>query len=127
MEDLIKNLLHLKPDEADEFFTDERCHILEYYNTSKDRSQSIARARVTPGVTTAWHRLTSTSETILVLSGMGVLDLYDETKRIELVKNSVVKIPKDCPQRVTNTGDTDLIFLCFCTPAFSDETYEDLE
>jgi mannose-6-phosphate isomerase-like protein (cupin superfamily) len=110
----------------EEFFTEERCHILELLNESDDRSQSLARARVEAGVTTAWHRLKGTSEVYYVISGEGQVELGEDFIRT-VAKNDVVRIPADMPQRITNTGTEDLIFLCFCMPAFEDGCYEELE
>ena len=45
----------------------------------------------------------------------------------EVNPGDVVLIPPDCRQRITNTGQEDLIFLCLCTPRFIPEAYEDLE
>jgi mannose-6-phosphate isomerase-like protein (cupin superfamily) len=39
----------------------------------------------------------------------------------------VVLIPAACPQRITNTGAGDLVFLAICTPRFTYEAYEELE
>jgi mannose-6-phosphate isomerase-like protein (cupin superfamily) len=36
-----------------------------------------------------------------------------------------VLIPPGCRQRVTNTGQEDLIFLAICSPRFRPENYED--
>ena len=36
-------------------------------------------------------------------------------------------IPRDTAQSVANTGDTDLVFLCLCTPRFSLDCYTSLE
>jgi hypothetical protein len=47
---------------GDEFYTSERCYIIELSNTPDDPDVSIARARLEPGVTTRWHRLTDTAE-----------------------------------------------------------------
>ena len=117
---------HLHPDESDEFFTDERCHILELINSVDDRSQSIARARVEPGITTAWHRLVGTQETIVVQQGEGRLELAEE-EYVDVSVGDIVRIPKDTAQRITNTSEEDLIFLCFCIPAFGSHCYESLE
>lgn len=117
---------HLSKDETKEFFTEERCHILELLNESDDRSQSIARARVEAGITTAWHRLKNTSESFYFLEGKGVLEI-GEDQRIEIQAGDTVRIPENTAQRLTNTEGEDLIFLCFCVPAFSDESYEVLE
>ncbi|WP_176603742.1 cupin domain-containing protein [Desulfosarcina ovata] len=39
----------------------------------------------------------------------------------------VVCIPPACPQRITNTGTLDLIFLAVCTPRFVAEAYRDMD
>ena len=119
-----RRLKHTKPEE--EFFTEERCHILELLNESDDRSQSLARARVEPGVTTAWHRLKGVTELYYILSGEGQIELGEDFIR-EVSANDVIRIPADMPQRIRNSGTEDLLFLCFCTPGFSDGCYEELE
>lgn len=120
------SIKYFNPNDADEFFTEERCHILELLNSVDDRSQSIARARVEVGTTTAWHRLINTKETILVKSGTGSLEL-NEDDPIELKTGDLVRIPENTAQRVSNTGEEDLVFYCFCIPAFGSECYESLE
>ena len=94
----------LKPDETDETFIDEGCHILELSNTAHDPALSIARARVAPGVTTRLH-------------GQPPVDVSS---------GDVVLIPPGCPQRIRNTGSEDLVFLAICTPRFTVSAYEDL-
>ena len=109
-----------------EFQTDERCHIIELVNLPEDRSQSVARARVEPGVTTAWHRLKETSECYYILSGKGLAQIGEDIEQ-EMKPHSIIKIPSNTPQRITNIGEEDLVFLCLCVPAFSAENYEALE
>jgi len=119
------DVIKVQPDETKELETAERCHILELLNKTDDRSQSIARARVEPGVTTAWHRLKDTTEVYYILSGEGEAEIGEE--RYPLKAHELLRIPAGVPQRITNTGKEDLLFLCFCRPAFSAEIYEDLE
>jgi mannose-6-phosphate isomerase-like protein (cupin superfamily) len=38
-----------------------------------------------------------------------------------------VMIPRDTAQSVANTGGTDLVFLCLCTPRFLQDCYTSLE
>lgn len=45
-----------------EFYTDERCHIVEIHQRSDDEACSIARARVLTGVTTQLHTLQGIDE-----------------------------------------------------------------
>lgn len=117
MKPLIKS-----PLEADEFYTEERCAILEILNESDDRSQSIARARVEPGVTTALHKLKGTSEVYYILSGKGEVELNEEISRV-VKEGDVIRIPAEIPQRIKNIGQEDLVFLCVCVPAFTQECY----
>jgi mannose-6-phosphate isomerase-like protein (cupin superfamily) len=109
-----------------EYWTPERCFILESSNTSTDPDASIARARVEPGVTTSWHRLKGIVERYYILEGEGVVEVGDLPPE-EVHPGSVVIIPESCRQRIQNTGSADLIFLAICTPRFEPGAYEDLE
>lgn len=117
---------HIPMNVDDEFYTEERCHILEILNETDDRTQSLARARVEPGVTTAWHRLKDTSEIYFILTGEGQIELGEDfVKKVK--RNDVVRIPANQAQRIHNFGTEDLSFLCYCQPAFCDDCYEELE
>ena len=109
-----------------EFFTDERCYITELSNSEDDPDVSIARARIQPGTTTRWHRLNGTIERYSIISGEGLVEL-DEQPPQEVKMGDTVLIPAMCGQRITNTGDEDLIFLAICTPRFKDDAYQDIE
>ncbi len=115
-----------RPDETAEYFTEERCHILELSNSADDVDASIARARVAPGATTAWHRVRNTVERYLIVEGTGRVEIGDYL--IEIVRpGDLVVIPADEPQRITNTGDSMLTFVCICTPRFDWSNYDRLE
>ena len=116
-----------KSNESKEFFTNERCHILELLdNQNSENLFSIARARVEPGVTTAWHKLTGIIEYYYILDGKGFMEIGEE-EGFDVGKNDVVTIPANFAQRIQNKGEEDLIFLAICNPPFSDANYEDLE
>jgi mannose-6-phosphate isomerase-like protein (cupin superfamily) len=115
----------LKPDETDETFIDEGCHILELSNTAHDPALSIARARVAPGVTTRLHRLADTAERYVILSGKGQAEIGGQPP-VDVSSGDVVLIPPGCPQRIRNTGSEDLVFLAICTPRFTVSAYKDL-
>ena len=51
-----------RQDLSKEFYTPEKCFIVELSNTADDEGLSIARARVEPGITTRWHRLKKSAE-----------------------------------------------------------------
>lgn len=115
------------PDESKEFFTNERCHILELLNNhNTDKSFSIARARVESGVTTAWHRLSDITEYYYILEGVGFMEI-GENPGFEVKKNDLITIPSNQAQRIENTGVEDLVFLALCDPPFTDANYTDLE
>jgi len=73
---------------AAEMLTEERCHIREIINSDDDPAVSIARARVEPGVTTAWHAVLNTVERFIILQGSGAVFIGD------------------APAEAVNAGDT---------------------
>jgi len=109
-----------------EFVTPERCFISETWNSPNDEMLSIARARVKPGVMTALHHLKGITERYLIASGMGIVEAGD-LPPTKVGIGDVTIIPAGIPQRITNTGETDLIFYCICTPRFSPDCYHNLE
>jgi mannose-6-phosphate isomerase-like protein (cupin superfamily) len=113
----------IKANEKKEFYTEEGCFILEMWNVPEDGEVSIARARVRPGVTTVRHRLKGTAERYVIMKGTGLVEVGD-LPPAEVGPGDVVIIPPKTPQRITNTGSGDLIFLCICTPRFLYEDYE---
>lgn len=116
----------IKHDPATEFFTDELCYITELCNSPEDADVSIARARVAPGVTTRWHRLQGITERYCMLEGEARVEV-GELPAQALGPGDVVVIPPLCPQRITNTGNTDLVFLAICSPRFEQRHYQDIE
>jgi mannose-6-phosphate isomerase-like protein (cupin superfamily) len=115
----------LKQDLAKEFRTPERCFIFESLNGSND-SLSVARARVEPGITTKWHCVDGTAERYIVAEGRARVEVGDLAPE-NIGAGDVVLIPAGVRQRVTNSGDRDLIFYCVCTPPFEQRNYRDLE
>ena len=109
---------------ASEIFTPERCFIVEIWNDNANPSVSIARSRVAPGVTTQLHSL-DVDERYLMFSGMGEMQVGDLATSVGA--GDVVVIPKGTPQRITNTGEEDLVFYCVCCPRFEPQSYQALE
>lgn len=117
----------LTPDESKEFFTNERCHILEMLDNHKsDKPFSIARARVEPDITTAWHRLNGIQEYYYILEGVGFMEIGEEPG-FEVKKNDIIQIEPGMAQRIKNTGEEDLTFLVICNPPFTDDHYEEFD
>lgn len=119
-----RTIVHPHPE--NEFSTEERCHIIELSNTSDDPEASIARARVEVGVTTRLHRLEGIAERYYILDGQGRVEIGDLPPQ-EVQPGDIVMIPPMCPQRISNIGTTDLIFLAICTPRFTWDAYQDIE
>ena len=116
-----------RPDENSEFYTDEKCHILELLHSNSSKPFSLARARVEPGVTTLWHSLKNTEEHYVIISGQGIMEI-DHSQSYAVTKGDIITIPANIPQRITNTSDNnDLVFYAICSPAFNKENYTDLE
>lgn len=115
----------LASDEAQEYYFKEGCFILEMSNDAADPALSIARARVAPGASTRRHRLAGVTERYVIQSGEGQVEL--DGVATPVASGSVVRIPAGVSQRITNTGEQDLIFLALCTPRFTPACYEDLE
>lgn len=111
---------------AAEYFFEEGCHISEWWNAEDDPEVSVARARVEPGRTTRWHRLSGTTERYVILSGRGRVEVGDLAAEVA-GPGCVVLIPPGVRQRIANIGTTDLVFLALCTPRFTRSAYEDLE
>lgn len=114
------------PNPSDELPTEENCHILEVWNNNSDNAVSIARARLEPGMTTKLHRLKGVDERYLIVTGTGITQVGDSAP-VEVRPGDVVIIPSGIPQRISNSGKDDLVFLCICTPRFTKECYEALE
>ncbi len=109
-----------------EFYTDERCHIRELFNTADDAAVSIAEARVEPGVITRWHRLAGVTERYVILAGTGRVEV-GTLPPTPVGPGDTVIIPPACPQRIANTGAEDLRFLAICSPRFEPGCYEDID
>lgn len=116
----------VKQNLSNEFHIPENCYITELSNSPDDPDVSIARARVEPGVTTRWHRLSGIIERYYIISGRGRVEIGKMPPQ-DVNSGDMVFIPPMCRQRITNIGSEDLIFLAICTPRFSDDRYEDVE
>lgn len=114
----------IKTDSAKEFYTEERCFIVEILNSNNSENLSVAQARVEPGVTTALHALDA-DELYYILKGNGTAEVNGKASGVE--PGDLVVIRKREEQRITNVGETDLVFLCICQPRFTPERYKSLE
>lgn len=112
-------LFHPNP----EFYTTEGCHISEVINQADHPEVSLATARVEPGITTRWHTVEA-REIYYILSGKGQAEVGEDV--MEVVPGQAVSIAEGVRQRIKNTGQEDLVFLCVCTPRFRQEGYREV-
>lgn len=112
--------------DADEFHLEDGSYLRELSNSHNDADVSIARARVEPGITTRWHRLHGIVERYLILAGEGIVEIGD-LEPTSVTAGDTVIIPPDCPQRIQNTDERDLVFVAICSPRFDPDAYEDTE
>jgi mannose-6-phosphate isomerase-like protein (cupin superfamily) len=77
---------------------------------------------VLPGVTTEWHSVRNIDERYVIVSGKGKVEVGDLQPTL-VFESDVVHIPANTPQRITNVGDADLVFLCVCSPRFVQSAY----
>ena len=105
--------------------TGERCFITELMNDPAIPEVSLAQCRVPPGTTTQLHKL-SVREWYVVGKGSGSMEISARPP-FEIGPGDTVAIPAGTSQRVTNTGDSDLLFQCVCIPKFTPKCYESLE
>jgi mannose-6-phosphate isomerase-like protein (cupin superfamily) len=108
-----------------EYFFPEGCFINELSNSPADGDLSIAQARVRPGEGTKWHCLKGRVERYFILQGVGLVEIAGMAAK-EVRPGDIVLIPPECPQRIDNLGEEDLIFLALCTPRFQPDAYVEL-
>ncbi|MFA6128923.1 MAG: cupin domain-containing protein [Bacteroidales bacterium] len=108
--------------DSNEYYFEENCFISEILNTPLDPDVSVARVRVLPGESTRWHLLVGISERYLILEGSGLVQVGEGEPR-GVIANDTVVIPQGVKQRITNSGNCDLIFLAVCTPRFVRDQY----
>lgn len=114
----------VKANSLKEVLTPERCFIHETWGVSTgDRKVSIARARVEPGVTTKGHHLEGVQEIYIITKGTGKV-IVGELEPVEVTEGDTVMIPAGVSQCIENTGKTDLVFYCVCTPCFMADCYQ---
>ena len=83
------------------------------HRNSVIRQQSLAEARVPPGVSTAPHYHPRTEEIYYILAGTADMTIGKETRSVD-----AIAIPPGQIHAITNTGNDMLTFLCCCAPGY---------
>ncbi len=105
-------------EDCEEFTAGDNCRLREILHPDKADvalRYSLAHATVAPGQTTWLHAL-RTTEVYYILSGEGAMRIDDEHALLR--PGDTVCIPPNAKQQITNTGTTDLRFLCIVDPAW---------
>ncbi len=91
---------------------------------SPARNQSLAEATLAAGASTAAHHHRRSEELYLFTAGRGRLRVGEDERDVEAGDCAV--IPPGEVHQLHNTGDTDLVVVCACSPAYShDDTFLD--
>ncbi len=109
----------------EKFWTSERCYIRERINIESIPDFSLADSRVEPGIVTELHSL-SVKEWYFITQGTGLMEVGGGPQ-IDVGPGDTVEIPAGVSQRITNTGETDLLLQCVCVPRFTSDCYASLE
>lgn len=110
--------------DAKEFQAGDATRLREVLHPTHDKipiGYSIAHARIIPGMASLPHKLKG-SETYYFLEGKGSMHIEGETK--EVAVGSIIFVPSNASQYVTNTGEEDLVFLCIVEPYWKEEEEE---
>jgi mannose-6-phosphate isomerase-like protein (cupin superfamily) len=83
------------------------------------RNQSLAEATVPPGGQTAEHFHKQTEEIYYFTAGTGRMKLGDEVAEVRA--GDCVVIPPGMPHKLWADDGQELVLLCCCAPAYSDE------
>jgi len=83
------------------------------------RNQSLAEATVPVGGETIPHYHVQAEELYFFQRGTGTLRLAGETREVR--PGDCAVIPPGVEHQLVNTGEEDLVLLCCCAPAYSDE------
>lgn len=83
------------------------------------RNQSLAEATLPPGAETAEHYHRRTEELYYFVSGKGRMRLGDDESDVRAGDRVVIEPGR--PHKLWNRGTEELVLLCCCAPAYSDD------
>lgn len=86
------------------------------HRNSSIRNQSLAEARLPPGMSTTPHRHPKTEEIYYILAGQGLMQVGEELSQVG--PGDAIAIPPGVRHQITNTGSLVLTFLCCCAPPY---------
>jgi mannose-6-phosphate isomerase-like protein (cupin superfamily) len=94
------------------------------HRNSAIRNQTLAEARLAPGMSTTPHRHAKTEEIYYILEGRGSMQVDKEIRSVG--PGDAIAIPPGSLHQIANTGKVLLKFLCCCAPGYEhDDTILD--
>ena len=108
-------------EQATPFTTKDGSEIRELlaHRNSSIRNQSLAEARIGPGMTTTAHYHPQTEEIYYILTGTGEMKIGDEVKKVG--PGDAIAIPPGAIHQISNSGSEVLRLLCCCAPGYEHE------
>ena len=86
------------------------------HRNSSINNQSLAEARIAPGLATQPHYHPMTEEIYYILEGVGEITIGDEMRTVG--PGDAIAIPPGSIHTIRNQGDQTLLFLCCCAPGY---------
>jgi mannose-6-phosphate isomerase-like protein (cupin superfamily) len=86
------------------------------HRNSSIRQQSLAEARLPPGLSTTPHYHPRTEEIYYILVGQARMRIGDEIATVG--PGDAIAITPGLVHQITNTGQETLTFLCCCAPGY---------
>lgn len=86
------------------------------YRNSCIRNQSLAEARLEPGLSTQEHFHKVVEEIYYITHGSGRMRIGEETREVRV--GDAIAIPPGSRHKIWNTGKDVLRLLCCCAPAY---------
>jgi len=81
--------------------------------------QSLAEAMLVSGKATHEHYHIEAEEIYYIIRGCGLMMIGDERRDVTVGDGIVIE--PGTKHKILNTSDSDLVFLCCCTPAYTHE------
>ncbi|XZE53759.1 cupin domain-containing protein [Planctomycetaceae bacterium SH139] len=108
-------------EKATPFITKDGSEIRELlaHRNSAIRNQSLAEARIGPGLTTTPHYHPQTEEIYFILVGEGEMMIDQERRAVG--PGDAIAIPPGAVHQITNTGSETLRLICCCAPGYEHE------
>jgi mannose-6-phosphate isomerase-like protein (cupin superfamily) len=79
-------------------------------------NHSVAHVAIAPGKSSLRHFHPAAEESYYILAGEARIELGDETATLR--PGQIVLIPSPLPHKIYNTGESDLLLLVVCVPAW---------